>query len=83
MNKKLANYLLKLTLAAWGGCVILLLVFGPLNKPANFAPTTPTLDNYSFSVGVWCANQVLNPDSRPTNHQALLHSARQFSQTNV
>ena len=45
-----------------------------------------TMDNYSFCVGVWCANRVLNSNRfdifTNDNYFTLLHDARHFSQTN-
>lgn len=54
--------------------------FGPID-------TRPTMDNYSFSVGVWCAWRVIKPNglsSTEWTHEEsqLLHDARHFSITN-
>ena len=55
---------------------------------SEFGPITDrqTMDNYSFSVGVWCAWRLMNPNAitNINSHEEsdLLHAARHFAHTN-
>lgn len=53
---------------------------GESNAKAQRSKDAKKTDNYSFCVGVYCAERVLG--LRATNHDEVLHQARIFSVTN-